>query len=254
MLIDTHTHIDMENFADRFDEVMQTAKDYGVEKVVIPGVEPSGFDRIIKLCEEYPDVYGAVGVHPEELNSYNEEAENKIKELLKHKKIIAVGEIGLDYYWDKSQIEKQKEIFERQILIAKQAQKPILVHDREAHLDSFEILKKSNAAEIGVVMHCFSGSPEFAQQCINEGFYIAIGGVVTFKNAKKVKEVAKNVPLDKLLLETDAPYMTPVPFRGKENQPAYVKFVAEEIAQLRGVSFEEIAEATTANAKKLLKI
>ena len=254
MLIDTHTHIDMENFADRFDEVMQIAKDYGVEKVVIPGVEPSGFDRIIKLCEEYPDVYGAVGVHPEELNSYNEEAENKIKELLKHKKIIAVGEIGLDYYWDKSQIEKQKEIFERQILIAKQAQKPILVHDREAHLDSFEILKKSNAAETGVVMHCFSGSPEFAQQCINEGFYIAIGGVVTFKNAKKVKEVAKTVPLDKLLLETDAPYMTPVPFRGKENQPAYVKFVAEEIAQLRGVSFEEIAEATTANAKKLLKI
>ena len=254
MLIDTHTHIDMENFADRFDEVMQTAKDYGVEKVVIPGVEPSGFDRIIKLCEEYPDIYGAVGVHPEELNSYNEEAENKIKELLKHKKIIAVGEIGLDYYWDKSQIEKQKEIFERQILIAKQAQKPILVHDREAHLDSFEILKKSNAAETGVVMHCFSGSPEFAQQCINEGFYIAIGGVVTFKNAKKVKEVAKTVPLDKLLLETDAPYMTPVPFRGKENQPAYVKFVAEEIAQLRGVSFEEIAEATTANAKKLLKI
>ena len=254
MLIDTHTHIDMENFADRFDEVMQTAKDYGVEKVVIPGVEPSGFDRIIKLCEEYPDVYGAVGVHPEELNSYNEEAENKIKELLKHKKIIAVGEIGLDYYWDKSQIEKQKEIFERQILIAKQAQKPILVHDREAHLDSFEILKKTNAAETGVVMHCFSGSPEFAQQCINEGFYIALGGVVTFKNAKKVKEVAKTVPLDKLLLETDAPYMTPVPFRGKENQPAYVKFVAEEIAQLRGVSFEEIAEATTTNAKKLLKI
>ena len=254
MLIDTHTHIDMENFADRFDEVMQTAKDYGVEKVVIPGVEPSGFDRIIKLCEEYPDVYGAVGVHPEELNSYNEEAESRIKELLKHKKIIAIGEIGLDYYWDKSQIEKQKEIFERQILIAKQAQKPILVHDREAHLDSFEILKKTNAAETGVVMHCFSGSPEFAQQCINEGFYIALGGVVTFKNAKKVKEVAKTVPLDKLLLETDAPYMTPVPFRGKENQPAYVKFVAEEIAQLRGVSFEEIAEATTANAKKLLKI
>lgn len=254
MLIDTHTHIDMENFADRFDEVMQTAKDYGVEKVVIPGVEPSGFDRIIKLCEEYPDVYGAVGVHPEELNAYNEEAENRIKELLKHKKIIAVGEIGLDYYWDKSQVKKQKEIFERQILIAKQAQKPVLVHDREAHLDSFEILKKTNAAETGVVMHCFSGSPEFAQQCINEGFYIALGGVVTFKNAKKVKEVAKTVPLDKLLLETDAPYMTPVPFRGKENQPAYVKFVAEEIAQLRGVSFEEIAEATTTNAKKLLKI
>ena len=130
----------------------------------------------------------------------------------------------------------------------------MLVHDREAHQDSFEILKDTDAAEVGVVMHCFSGSPEFAMECIKEGFYIALGGVVTFKNAKKVKEVAKIIPLDKLLLETDAPYMTPVPFRGKENQPAYVKFVAQEIAKLRGISFEEVAQATTENAQKLLKI
>lgn len=254
MLIDTHTHIDLENFKDRFDEVLKTASEYGVGKVVIPGVEPSGFDRIVQLCEEYENVFGAVGVHPEDVNSYNDKAENKIRELLKHPKIIAVGEIGLDYYWDKSQVERQKEIFERQILLAKEAGKPVLVHDREAHLDSFEILKKTDAAQVGVVMHCFSGSPEFAMKCVKEGFYIALGGVVTFKNAKKAKEVAKVVPLNKLLLETDAPYMTPVPFRGKENQPAYVKFVAQEIADLRGISFDEVAEATTANAQRLLKI
>lgn len=254
MLIDTHSHIDMENFETRFDEVIQKAKDYGVEKIVIPGVEPKGFERIACLCEKYQNVYGAVGVHPEEVNSFDEEAQELMKQYLKSPKIIAVGEIGLDYYWDKSQVELQKEIFEKQILIAKEAGKPVLVHDREAHLDSFEILKKTKANEVGVVMHCFSGSPEFAMECVREGFYIALGGVVTFKNAKKVKEVAKIVPLDRLLLETDAPYMAPVPFRGKENEPAYVKLVAEEIAQLRGISFDEVAEATTANAKKLLNL
>lgn len=254
MLIDTHTHIDLDNFKDRFDEVIETAKEYGVGKVVIPGVEPSGFGRIVELCEKYDNVYGAVGVHPEELGTYNDEAENLIREYLKHPKIIAAGEIGLDYYWDKSQVERQKEIFEKQIMHAKEAKKPVLVHDREAHLDTFEILKKTDAKETGVVMHCFSGSPEFALECVREGFYIALGGVVTFKNAKKAKEVAKAVPLERLLLETDAPYMAPVPFRGKENQPAYVKIVAQEIADLRGISFEEVEQATTANAERVLGI
>lgn len=254
MLIDTHTHIDLENFENRFDEVLSKAQEYGVEKVVIPGVEPSGFERISMLCEKYDNVFGAVGVHPEEVEAYNDEAEKQIKEYLKHPKIIAVGEIGLDYYWDKSKVERQKEIFERQILLAKEAKKPVLVHDREAHLDSFEILKKTKASETGVIMHCFSGSSEFAKECVKEGFYIALGGVVTFKNSKKAKEVAQTVPLDRLLLETDAPYMAPAPFRGKENEPAYVKFVAQEIADLRGISFEEVEEATTQNAQRVLKI
>lgn len=254
MLIDTHSHIDMDNYKDRFDEVIAEAKDFGVEKIVIPGVAPSGFKRIVELCEKYENLYGAVGVHPEDLASFDADAESLIREYLKHSKIVAVGEIGLDYYWDKSQIERQKEIFEKQILIAKEIGKPVLVHDREAHFDTLEILKKTKASDVGVVMHCFSGSPEFAMECVREGFYIALGGVVTFKNAKKVKEVAKIVPLERLLLETDAPYMTPVPYRGKENQPAYVKFVAEEIANLRGVSFDEVANATTENAKKLLAL
>lgn len=254
MLIDTHSHIDLDNFEDHFDKVIETAKEYGVEKIVIPGVSPDGFERIVDLCERYENVFGAVGVHPEDVNSYDDKAESLIREYIKHPKIVAVGEIGLDYYWDKSQIERQKEIFERQIHIAKEFNKPVLVHDREAHLDTFEILKRTNAAQVGVVMHCFSGSPEFAMECVREGFYIALGGVVTFKNAKKTKEVAKVVPLDKLLLETDAPYMAPVPFRGQENQPAFVKFVAQEIADLRGISFEEVASSTTKNAQNLLKI
>lgn len=254
MLIDTHTHIDLENFKDRFDEVLANAKEYGVEKVVIPGVEPKGFERILALSEKYDNVYGAVGVHPEDVNAFNDEAANLMREYLKHDKIIAVGEIGLDYYWDKSQVELQKEIFEKQILIAKEAGKPVLVHDREAHQDCFEILKKTKAGDVGVVMHCFSGSPEFAMECVREGFYIALGGVVTFKNSKKAKEVAQVVPLDRLLLETDAPYMAPVPFRGKENEPAYVKFVAQEIADLRGISFDEVAQATTENAQRLLRV
>lgn len=254
MLIDTHSHIDMDNYKDRFDEVIAEAKDFGVEKIVIPGVAPSGFKRIVELCEKYENLYGAVGVHPEDLASFDADAESLIREYLKHPKIVAVGEIGLDYYWDKSQIERQKEILEKQILIAKEIGKPVLVHDREAHFDTLEILKKTKASDVGVVMHCFSGSPEFAMECVREGFYIALGGVVTFKNAKKVKEVAKIVPLERLLLETDAPYMTPVPYRGKENQPAYVKFVAEEIANLRGVSFDEVARMTSFNAQRLLKI
>lgn len=254
MLIDTHTHIDLDNFKDHFDEVLKTAQEYNVGKMIIPGVEPKGFERIIKLCEQHENLYGAIGIHPEEINSYNQNSVELIKKYLKHPKVVAVGEIGLDYYWDKSQIARQKEIFEEQIYIAKEVKKPIIVHDREAHLDSFEILKKTNASEVGVVMHCFSGSPEFAMECVKEGFYIALGGVTTFKNAKKAKEVAKIVPLDKLLIETDAPYMTPVPYRGKENQPAYVKFVAEEIAKLRNISFEEVENATTNNACKLFKL
>lgn len=251
MLIDTHAHIDMDDYAADFDAMLERAVQNGVEKIIIPGVEPSTFDRIFTIVQKYPNVYGAVGVHPSEAKSFNEEAAVRMQELLKEDKILAVGEIGLDYYWDKSFNDLQKEVFARQIEIAKSAKKPIIVHDREAHLDSFNILKENKANEVGVVMHCFSGSAEFALQCVKEGFYIALGGVVTFKNAKKMKEVAQVVPIEKLLVETDSPYLTPEPYRGKRNEPSYVKLAVKEIAELRGVSEEEIAEATTENAKKL---
>ena len=177
-----------------------------------------------------------------------------IRALAAQPKVCAIGEIGLDYYWDRSYNDIQKEVFALQIEFAKKHNKPVIVHDREAHGDCLEILKRTNAAQVGVIMHCFLGSPEFALECVKEGFYIALGGVVTFKNAKKMKEVAKIVPLEKLLVETDSPYLTPVPYRGKRNEPAYVKYAAQEIAQLRGMSFEELARATTENAMKIFRL
>ena len=178
---------------------------------------------------------------------------DKIREYSKSEKIIAIGEIGLDYYWDKSFNDLQKEVFIKQVKLANELNLPISIHDREAHKDTFDILKEYNKTS-KVVMHCFSGSVEFARECLKEGWYVALGGVVTFKKAIKTKDVAIDVPLDRLLLETDAPYLTPVPYRGSENQPAYVRYVAEEIAKLRGISYEEVAEATSKNAKDVFSI
>ncbi len=252
-MIDTHAHLDIDLYKENFDELLAEIKAAGVEKVIIPGVVPKDFDRIISLIEKYDNLYGAVGVQPEEINDLPENWDEIVEKYCTHPKIVAIGEIGLDYYWEKSPEvhERQREIFKKQIEIAKKHKLPVLIHDREAHGDSFDILSENIHGEIPVVMHCFSGSAEFAKRCTNEGWYLALGGVVTFKNAKKTKEVAKAVPLDKLLLETDSPYMTPVPFRGKDNSPAYVKYVAEEIAALRETTFEEIDGATTENTYRI---
>jgi TatD DNase family protein len=188
-----------------------------------------------------------LGIHPTEVKDWTDDLIGKIKEYSKHPKIIAIGEIGLDYYWDKSFNTLQQEVFIKQIKLANELNLPISIHDREAHKDTFDILKEYNKSS-KIVMHCFSGSVEFAKECLKEGWYLALGGVVTFKNAIKMKDVAKEIPLNRLLLETDAPYLTPVPHRGEENQPAYTKFIAEEIAKLKEISFEEVDEVTTQNA------
>lgn len=251
-MIDTHTHI---NCIDDFsiDEILKNASDNGVEKLIVPSAYASDIDIVAELASKYENVYGLLGVHPSEVKDWTDDLINKIKECAKSPKIVGIGEIGLDYYWDKSFNDLQKEVFIKQINLANELNFPISVHDREAHKDSFDILTEFNKNSI-VIMHCFSGSVEFMHECVKQGWYIAIGGVVTFKNAIKMKEVAKEVPLDKLLIETDAPYLTPVPYRGKTNQPAYVKYVAEEIANLRNTSFEEIDEQTTKNAKLVFKI
>lgn len=251
-MIDTHTHI---NCIDDFsiDEILKNASDNGVEKLIVPSAYASDIDIVAELASKYENVYGLLGVHPSEVKDWTDDLIDKIKECAKSPKIVGIGEIGLDYYWDKSFNDLQKEVFIKQINLANELNFPISVHDREAHKDSFDILTKFNKNSI-VIMHCFSGSVEFMHECVKQGWYIAIGGVVTFKNAIKMKEVAKEVPLDKLLIETDAPYLTPVPYRGKTNQPAYVKYVAEEIANLRNTSFEEINEQTTKNAKLVFKI
>ena len=251
-MIDTHSHINFEDYKENFDGFIQELKDNEIENVIIPGVEPSTFDEIIVLCEKYNILYGALGVHPSEAKTYSEKAEQEIIKNCNHKKIVAIGEIGLDYYWEQETKELQKEVFRKQLKIAEELQIPVLIHDREAHEDTFNILEEFNLKD--VVFHCFSGNAEFAKKCINKGYYIAIGGVVTFKNAKDLKEVAKITPLDKLLLETDAPYLAPVPYRGKLNSPAYLKYIAQEIANLKEIDIEEVKKQTTLNAQRIFGI
>lgn len=251
-MIDTHTHINcIEEIS--VEDIIKNALDNGVEKLIVPAAYPTDIEVVKELAQKYENVYGLLGVHPSEVKGWNDDLIDKIKEYSKSSKIVGIGEIGLDYYWDKSFNDLQKEVFIKQIKLANELNFPISVHDREAHKDTFDILTEYNKNS-AVVMHCFSGSVEFMKECVKQGWYIAIGGVVTFKKAIKMKEVAKEVPLDKLLLETDAPYLTPVPYRGKNNQPAYVKYVAEEIASIRGISFEEVDEITTQNAKKVFSL
>jgi TatD DNase family protein len=245
-MIDTHSHINMIEQTST-DDVVKNAISNGIDKILVPSAYPKDIEEVMSLIDKYDNVYGMLGIHPTEVKDWTDDLIGKIKEYSKHPKIIAIGEIGLDYYWDKSFNTLQQEVFIKQIKLANELNLPISIHDREAHKDTFDILKEYNKSS-KIVMHCFSGSVEFAKECLKEGWYLALGGVVTFKNAIKMKDVAKEIPLNRLLLETDAPYLTPVPHRGEENQPAYTKFIAEEIAKLKEISFEEVDEVTTQNA------
>jgi len=250
-LIDTHCHLDM--LEGNLDEFLQNARQNNVQKIIIPAIEPKDFEKIIEISKKYEKVYTMLGVFPSEAAKWDGNTAQYIKDLVNRNKIVAIGEIGLDYYWDKSFIDLQKEIFIKQIELANELNLPIVVHNREAHKDTFDILSEYNKTS-EVLFHCFSGSPEFALECVKKGWYIALGGVVTFKNAQKMKDVAKVVPDDKLVLETDAPYLTPVPFRGKQNEPAYIKYTAEEIAKIREVDLEYIEKITSENAERIFKI
>ena len=234
-------------------DVLEKMNEFHVKKAIIPSVELSTVDKIINIAEENENIYAMLGLFPSEVKSYTNETEELFKKLSRNPKVKAIGEIGLDYYWDKSYIDLQKEVFIKQIQLAKELNLPIVVHDREAHKDCFDIL--TNYAEgLNVLFHCFSGSVEFMRECVKKGWYIALGGVVTFKNAVKMKEVAKEIPLEYLVLETDSPYLTPVPFRGKPNTPAYVKYVADEIAQLRSMDADKLIDITTTNAERFFQI
>ncbi len=252
-LIDTHAHLDMKEFRANLEDVLENCKNAGIEKIIIPGVTIKDMPRIIELIEKYPQLYGGVALHPSDAKDWDDKSYDVLKDYAQHPKILAIGETGLDYYWDKTFIDLQKHVFKEHIKLAKEINKPLIIHSREASGDILEILKETNANEIGGVMHCFSGSAEFALECIKEGFYIALGGPVTFKNAKKPKEVAQKIPIDKLLLETDSPYLAPQQFRGKLNDPSKMVCVAEEIASLRNISIEELAEITYQNSIKLFK-
>lgn len=254
MLFDTHAHLNAEQYNEDLEQVIERAKSEKVEKIVVVGFDRPTITRAMELIEEHDFIYAAIGWHPVDAIDMTDEDLAWIKDLSQHEKVVAIGEMGLDYYWDKSPKDVQKEVFRRQIALAKEVNLPIVIHNRDATEDVVTILKEEGAAEVGGIMHCFTGSLETAKACMEMNFYISFGGPVTFKNAKKPKEVVKEIPSDKLLIETDCPYLTPVPFRGKRNEPSYVKYIAEQIAELREISFEELAELTTKNAKKVFRI
>ncbi|NQX64125.1 TatD family hydrolase [Paenibacillus qinlingensis] len=252
MLTDSHTHLNAEQFKEDQDEVIKRALEAGVTRIVNVGFNRETIPSSIELAEKYDWIYSTVGWHPVDAIDMMPGDLEWIESLCQHEKVVAIGEIGLDYYWDKSPKDVQQRVFREQIRLARKLGMPIVIHNRDAHQDILTILKEEKAAEVGGIMHCFSGSWETAKQCLDMNFHISFGGPVTFKNAVQPKEVLAKVPLDRLLIETDAPYLTPHPFRGKRNETGYVRLVAETAAEIRGMTLEEIAEITTNNAIRLL--
>lgn len=252
MYFDTHAHLDDEKFdADR-EEIIEHIKSEGVSLVVNIGADMESSKTTVELSEKYDFIYAAVGVHPYDAPDLTDEDILELKQLAKSEKVVAIGEIGLDYHFEGTDKEGQKEGFRKQIALAKELNLPYVVHDRDSHQDCYDIIKESGYFR--GVMHCFSGSAEFAKQMTDLGFYISFAGTVTFKNAKKVKEAAKSVSLDRILIETDCPYLSPEPNRGKRNNPANVRYTAEVLAEIKGISLDEMAKITMENGKRFYGI
>jgi TatD DNase family protein len=254
MLIDTHAHFDAEAFAADRADAIDRARAAGVSHIVNIGFNRETIQSTLALSEQYDFIYAAIGWHPQDAVFLQAGDLAWIESLCTHPKVVAIGEIGLDYYWDTSPKDVQQQVFREQIALARRVGKPVVIHNRDAHRDVVDMLRAERADEVGGVMHCFSGSWEIAKECLDLGFYISLGGPVTFKNAKTPKEIAQNVPLERLLIETDAPYLAPHPHRGKRNESAYVSLVAAEIATIRGLDYAEIVQITHENARKLFLI
>jgi len=254
MLFDTHAHYDDEKFEEDRYEIIEKAYKSGVSYIINASTDIKSCEESLAFARKYEYVYAAVGIHPHEVGGIDDSTLDRVARLAKEDKVVAIGEIGLDYYYDFAPRDVQKYWFSQQINLARELKLPIIVHNRDAHQDSMDIIKQQKAAEVGGVFHCYSGSLEMAKELLNCNFYISVGGSLTFKNAKKLVEVVRWIPLDKLLIETDCPYLTPEPHRGKRNDSSYVRFVAEKVAQIKEISFETVAEVTTDNAKKLFKI
>ncbi|MGI6226577.1 MAG: TatD family hydrolase [Peptococcales bacterium] len=254
MLFDTHAHLDDRKFQGETDEVIARAKENGVSLIVNVGYNLRHARQSIALAEKYDFLYASVGLHPHDAQDANDALWQEITKLAAHPKVVALGEMGLDYYWDNSPRDVQKEVFRHQIRMARELKLPIIIHDRDAHQDVLTIVREEKAYEVGGVFHAYSGSWEMAKEVMDLGFYISIGGPVTFKNARKIIEVAEKIPLTSLLIETDCPYLTPHPYRGQRNEPGYVRLVAEKIAEIKNISYDEVALATKENGMKLFGI
>ena len=255
MLFDSHAHLNDERFDEDREELIELLRQRGVDLVVNPGADMETSKTALDLANKYDFIYAAVGVHPHDVEDMTEEDIDQLKKWAKENdKVVAIGEIGLDYYYDNSPRDLQKKWFIRQIELANGLGLPFIVHDRDAHGDTFEIIKEYKAPETGCVLHCYSGELELAKEYIKLGCHISIAGTVTFKNNRKTVDVAKNIPLEWMFIETDSPYLAPVPNRGKRNDPSMVRHVAEKIALERGISYEEVCQATKENAKKFFKL
>ena len=253
MIFDTHAHYDDEQFDEDRDELLASMQACGVEAVTNIGASLATSQNTIELTKKYPFVYGAIGVHPNEVDELNEDGIAWLKENSGLPKIVAVGEIGLDYYWDEPGREVQKKWFLRQLELAREVKLPVVIHSRDAAKDTLDIMKSFHAENLGGVIHCFSYTKEMAREYLNMGFYLGIGGVVTFKNAKKLKEVVEYMPMEQMVLETDCPYLSPVPNRGKRNSSLNLPYVVEEVARLKGISADEVIEITNRNAKTMYR-
>jgi TatD DNase family protein len=254
MITDTHTHLDHPRFDSDREDVIKRAREAGVSRIINIGFDRKTISSTLQLAEQYDFIDAVIGWHPVDAIDMTADDLDWIEELAKtHPKVVALGEMGLDYHWDKSPKDVQQRVFREQIRLARKLDLPIVIHNREAHGDIVAILKEEKAYDVGGVMHCFSGSWEIAKLCMDMNFYISFGGPITFKNAKQPKEVLAKVPLNRLLLETDAPFLAPDPYRGKRNETGYVRLVAEKAAEIKGMKLEEISEITTANASSLFR-
>lgn len=252
-LIDTHAHLDHEWFDQDRADVVRRAQEEGVGVIITIGADLPSSEAAVRLAETYPGVYAAVGIHPHDAKTANEAAYARLKELAAHPKVVAIGEIGLDYYYDYSPRDVQRDVFIRQLALARETGLPFVVHNRDASDDVMAVLREYGQGMPGL-LHSFAGSPAMAEECVAMGYYISVGGMMTFKNADAVREAVAVVPLERILLETDAPYLAPVPLRGRRNEPAYVRHVAEFLAKERGLTPQEVARVTTANARRFFRL
>ncbi len=254
MIFESHAHYDDEAFdADR-GELLASLREHGIDKVINVGASLDSCKATLRLMKAYPFVYGAMGVHPSETAKLNEQNFAWLAEQCACEKVVAVGEIGLDYHWKEPEAAVQKRWFERQAELARQVGLPMIIHSREAAKDTLDMMKVFRAGEIGGVVHCYSYTKEIAREYLNMDFYFGIGGVITFKNSKKLKEAAAYIPLEKILLETDSPYLAPEPYRGKRNSSLHLPAIAQALAELKGITYEEVVETTCRNAYRLFRI
>jgi len=252
MLIDTHTHLDDPRYdADR-DTTIQRARQAGVGAFVTIGCDLATSRSAVTLADHHPDIYASIGVHPHEVKHIADGWYDELRRLAQNQKVVAYGEIGLDYHYNHSTPKEQRERFREQVQLARELRLPVIIHTREAQEDTISILKEEKAAEVGGVFHCFSGDAWLAKDALDLGFYLSFSGILTFQNASMLRDIAKQTPLDRVLIETDCPYLTPVPHRGKRNEPAFVSHVAQQLAEIHPeLSLDQISQATTENAKRL---